>query len=399
MAEAPWLTIVGIGEDGIAGLSVPARLALAEAEVVTGATRHLALVGDLTAEVEPWPVPFDQGIARLLAHRGRHVVMLVSGDPFWFGAGTSITRHLTATEWIAYPIPSTFSLAAARLGWPIEDTACLGLHAAPLSRLRPHIVADRRALVLVRDGDAVAALALYLSDLGFGGSQLHILEALGGPHERKRETTAVALHFDDITHPVAVGIVFAGAGDAISLSPGLPDAWFEHDGQITKRPIRALTLSALAPKPGETLWDIGAGSGSIGIEWLLSHTSTRAIAFEADPLRAGRARINAASLGVDRLQIVEGNAPTILDGFAAPDAVFIGGGLSEALLEVLWSTLAAGTRLVANAVTLESEAVLTRWQGLKGGTLLRIELSDAVPIGSRRTWRARYPVVQWSVDL
>ncbi|MBD8617505.1 precorrin-6y C5,15-methyltransferase (decarboxylating) subunit CbiE [Sphingomonas sp. CFBP 13728] len=399
MAEAPWLTIVGIGEDGIAGLSAPARLALAEAEVVTGATRHLALVGDLTAEVEPWPVPFDQGIAQLLTHRGRHVVMLVSGDPFWFGAGTSITRHLPADEWIAYPVSSTFSLAAARLGWPLEDTPCLGLHATPFSRLRPHIAVDRKALVLVRDGDAVAVLARYLCAFGFGGSRLHILEALGGPRERIRHAVAADPDFADIAHPVAIGITFAGAGNVLPQATGLPDAWFEHDGQITKSPIRALTLSALAPKPGEKLWDVGAGSGSISIEWLLSHPSTHAIAFEADPIRAGRARANAAALGVDRLTVVEGRAPAILEGHARPNAVFIGGGLSETLLESVFATLSTGTRLVANAVTLESEALLTRWQGLKGGTLLRIELSDAVPIGSRRGWRARYPVVQWSVCL
>ncbi|WP_423322358.1 precorrin-6y C5,15-methyltransferase (decarboxylating) subunit CbiE [Sphingomonas sp. 4RDLI-65] len=397
MADTPWLTIVGIGEDGIAGLSAPAKAALAGADLVTGATRHLALLPDLTGEVVPWPVPFDQGIPRLLDHRERRVVMLVSGDPFWFGGGTSITRHLAPGEWIAHPVPSTFSLAAARLGWPIEDTACLGLHAAAFARLRRHVATGRRAVVLVRDGDAVAALARYLGDLGFADSRLHVLEALGGPRERIRGTTAARFDFDDVAHPVAVGIVFAGTGDAMPQAAGLPDTWFEHDGQITKSPIRALTLSALAPRPGETLWDIGAGAGSIGIEWLLSGGSMQAIAFEADPVRAARARANAAALGVDRLTVVEGRAPAVLEGHAAPDAVFIGGGLSEALLDHVWTKLVAGTRLVANAVTLESEALLIRWQGLKGGTLLRIELSDATSIGNRRGWRARYPVVQWSV--
>lgn len=399
MTEAPWLTIIGIGEDGFAGLSAPARAALAEADLVTGATRHLALVGNLTAEVEPWPVPFDEGIPRLLRHRGKRVAMLVSGDPFWSGAGTSVTRHLAPSEWIAHPAPSTFSLAAARMGWPLEGTACLGLHAAPLSRLRQYIAPGRRALILVRNGEAVAKLGRYLNELGFGASRLHILEALGGPRERIRETTAAASAFEDIAHPVAVGITFAGDGAVLPRSSGLPDAWFEHDGQITKRPIRALTLSALAPQAGELLWDIGAGSGSIGIEWLLSDASTRAIAFEADATRADRVRGNAAALGVDRLHIVQGPAPEILASHAAPNAVFIGGGLSEGLLMSLSSTLAAGTRLVANAVTLESEALLARWCSLKGGSLLRIELSDAVPLGSRRGWRASYPVVQWSVTL
>ncbi len=399
MTKTPWLAILGIGEDGTAGLSAPARAALAEADIVTGATRHLALVGDLTAEVYPWPVPFEQGIARLLAQRGRRVVMLVSGDPFWFGAGTSIIRHLDPDEWIAHSAHSTFGLAAARLGWPIENTACLGLHAAPLSRLRPHVVAGRRALVLVRDGEAVAKLARYLRDLGFGETRLHILEALGGPRERVRETTVATFNFEDIVHPVAIGLIFAGTGDAMPLASGLPDTAFAHDGQITKRPIRALTLAALAPRPGEMLWDIGAGSGSIGIAWLLSHAAMRAVAFEADPTRAARARANADALGVDRLQIIEGRALETLDGHMTPNAVFIGGGLSEALLEALWAKLAPGTRLVANAVTLESEALLTRWHAAKGGSLLRIELSDAASLGTRRGWRASYPVVQWSTVL
>lgn len=399
MADTPWLTIIGLGEDGADGLSTSAKAALAQADLVTGATRHLALLPGLKSTVEPWPVKFDDGIPRLLRHRGKRVAMLVSGDPFWFGAGTSVTRHLTRGEWVAYPTPSTFGLAASRLGWPIEDTACLGLHAAAFARLRRHIVPGRRAIVLVRDGAAVATLARYLRDLEFGGSPLYILEALGGRRERIREIAAAAFDCNDIVHPVAVGIVFAGEGAVLSRASGLPDAWFEHDGQITKRPIRALTLSALAPKPGETLWDIGAGSGSISIEWLLAHPSTHATAFEADPVRAARAESNAAALGVERIRVVQGRAPAALDDHAMPDAVFIGGGLSEAMLDALWTRLPDGTRLVANAVTLESEAVLARWHDLKGGTLLRIELSDAAPLGTRRGWRASYPVVQWSVAL
>lgn len=364
-----------------------------------GAPRHLALLPDLKGEVMPWPVPFEDGLSLLLAQLGRSVVMLVSGDPFWFGGGTSVTRHLVPGEWVAHPVPSTFGRAASRLGWPLEDTACLGLHAAPFSRLRRHIVPGRRALVLVRDGAAVSGLARYLDILGFGASLLHILEALGGPRDRVRATRADELAFDDIAHPVAVGIVFAGAGAVLPRTPGLPDAWFEHDGQITKRPIRALTLSALGPKPGEMLWDIGAGSGSIGIEWLLSHPSMQATAFESDPVRADRARANAAALGVDRLHRVEGRVPDSLDGPARPDAVFIGGGLSDALLTRLYTTLPVGVRLVANAVTLESEALLAHWHSVKGGTLLRVELAEAMPLGARRGWKASYPVVQWSVTL
>ncbi len=399
MADTPWLTIVGIGEDGAAGLSASAKAALADAELVTGATRHLALLPDLKCAVMPWPVPFDLGLPRLLEYRGRRVVMLASGDPFWFGAGTSVTRQLEPGEWVAYPSPSTFGMAASRLGWAIEDTACLGLHAAPFTRLRSHAAPNRRAIVLVRDGEAVGDLCRYLDGLGFGASRVHVLEALGGERERIRETAAAAGVFADIVHPVAVGILFAGDGSVLPQTSGVPDIWFDHDGQITKSPIRALTLSALAPRAGELLWDIGAGSGSIGIEWLLSHASTQAIAFEADPTRAARVRANAMALGVDRLHVVEGRVPEALEGHAKPDAIFVGGGLSDDLLARLFSTPGSGTRLVANAVTLESEALLTRWHGSKGGSLLRVELSDAVPLGTRRGWRARYPVVQWSVTL
>ncbi|MGU3391234.1 precorrin-6y C5,15-methyltransferase (decarboxylating) subunit CbiE [Sphingomonas sp. M1A8_2b] len=402
MVEAvgnPWLTIVGITEDGPAGLSPASHDAIDRAHLVTGATRHLALLPDLRCDVSPWPIPFEDGIARLLDQRGRRVVMLVSGDPFWFGAGTSIARHLDRDEWVAHTAVSTFGLAAARLGWSIDDTACLGLHAAPLTRLRPILAPGRQAIVLVRDGTAVGLLARYLQSLGFGDSMLWVLEALGGPSERVRRTTAASLDFADIAHPVAVGITMAGDGAVLPGAAGRPDHWFDHDGQITKRAVRALTLSALAPRPGETLWDIGAGSGSIGIEWLLSHASTAAIAFEADPVRADRARGNAAALGVDRLRVIDGSAPDSLEGLPSPDAVFVGGGLSQTLLERLWAMLDAGTRLVANAVTLESEILLTQWHAAKGGTLQRIELAEAAPLGTRRGWRAQYPVVQWSVVL
>ena len=394
------MTIIGIGEDGPDGLGLPARDALAAADLVMGSARHLALVPGLKCPVIEWPVPFVDGIALLLAQRGRRVVMLASGDPFWFGAGTSVARHLEPDEWVAHPAPSTFALAAARLGWPQEDTACLGLHAAPLTRLRPHLVPGQRALVLLRDGAAVESLARYLCDCGFFASRLDILEALGGPRERIRQVTAAAFALDDIERLVAVGITFlgVGVGAAIPRASGLSDALFDHDGQITRRPVRALTLSALAPRTGEMLWDVGAGSGSIGIEWLLAHPANRALAFEADPARAARARANAMALGVDRLDVIEGAAPDVLAGHKAPAAVFIGGGLSHALLERLWH-LPPGTRLVANAVTLESEALLALWHADKGGDLLRIELSEAAPLGTRRGWRAGYPIVQWSVTL
>lgn len=399
VAEGPWLTIIGIGEDGAAGLSDAARAALEQARMITGAPRHLALLPPLRTERLTWPVPFEDGVTALLARRGEPVVMLASGDPFWFGAGTSVTRHLGPDEWVSHPAPSSFSLAASRLGWALQDVACHGLHAAPLARLRPGLAPGQRSIVLLRTGAAVKELTAYLTQVGFGASTLHIMESLGGPRERIRQARAEGFAFDDVAHPVAVGVDMAGDGDVMSCASGLADGWFDHDGQISKRPVRALTLSALAPRPDETLWDIGAGSGSIAIEWLLSHASTQALAFEADPVRAARAKANAERLGVDRLTLVEGRAPAVLAGRVRPDAIFIGGGLSEAMMEAIIALPGPRTRLVANAVTLESEALLARWHERLGGELLRIEMASAVPIGTRRGWKAAYPLVQWSVTL
>ncbi|PXX99646.1 precorrin-6y C5,15-methyltransferase (decarboxylating) subunit CbiE [Halomonas sp. LBP4] len=400
--DAPWLTILGWGEGGTKGLTPASRDALEGAEVVFGASRHLRLLPPLAAEVREWPVPFADGLPQLLAERGRRVVMLVSGDPFWFGAGTTLARHVRIEEWQALPSPSTFSLAASRLGWSLEGCPCLGLHAKPLTRIRPYLHRGRRLLVLLRDGEAVAELAALLVRCSFGSSRLHVLESLGGDGERIRSVRADAALPSDIRHPVAVGLVVAGDGPALPLTPGLPDEWFEHDGQITKQTVRAMTLAALAPAPGERLWDIGTGSGSIAIEWLLAHPDNRAVAFERASERAARARRNARMLGVDWLEVVEGSAPDVLSDqmlsdHPPPDAVFIGGGLSETLLEALWRRLPAGVRLVANAVTLESEALLAHWQQVAGGELLRLELAAAAPIGTRRGWKASYPIVQWRV--
>ncbi len=399
MAESPWLTIIGLGEDGPDGLSPATRETLAKADVVMGARRHLDLLPGLGRRRIVWPVPFEDGLPLLLGVRGQRVVVLASGDPFWFGAGSVIARHLEPEEWTAQPGLSTFSLAAARLGWPLETTVTLGLHAAPLTRLRPHLAPGIKAIVLLRDGPAVAALASWLDGSGFGASTLHVMEALGGPRERIRTFTAGAPGVDDAAHPVCVGIEVAGDGPVLPLASGLPDETFETDGQITKRPMRALTLSALAPRPGEHLWDIGGGSGSVAIEWLLRHPAMQATSIEPRPDRAERIQRNADALGTDRLRIVTGTAPGALQGLARPDAVFIGGGLSDEMLDWLTSHLPVGTRIVANAVTLESEALLCAAQVRNGGDLMRIELAHAEHLGRKQAWHATYPVVQWSVTL
>ncbi|MHA6263857.1 precorrin-6y C5,15-methyltransferase (decarboxylating) subunit CbiE [Arenibacterium sp. CAU 1754] len=400
MSDTPWLTIIGLGEDGPDGLNPSARQALDAAEIVMGPPRHLGLLPDLAGARVEWPVPFADGVPQLLNYRGRRVVVLASGDPFWFGAGAVLARELPTSEWQAIPASSVFSLAAARMGWPLETTQCIGLHAAPFARLRGDLAPGMRAIVLLRDGAAIGDFARWITEQGFGDSALMVMEALGGPRERVRQTTAAGFDLTDVSHPVCVGLSCAGAGRVLPLSSGRADDWFDNDGQITKRPVRALTLSALAPRRGEHLWDIGGGSGSIGIEWVLSGPTTRATAIEPQGARAGRIGANAARLGVEhRLQVVEGTAPEALAGLETPDAVFIGGGLSDEMLHAIWAQVPKGTRIVANAVTLEAEATLAKWHNDKGGDMLRIELAQSAPLGRKRGWKAAYPIVQWSVEI
>src|SRR5882757_3444291 len=360
-----WLTIIGIGEDGLTGLSQSSRDALAKAEIVFGGPRHLRLA-DIDARGRPWPVPFS--IDPVLDCRGRQVAVLASGDPFWHGAGGSLAAHLAPGEWIAFPAASTFSLVAARMGWRLEEVACLGLHAAPFETLLPHLAPTRRAICLLRDGNAVGDLAAWLTQQDFGASSLCVMESLGGAGERIRTTQATGFDLANVTAPVAVAISAAGAA-GLPRTSGLPDDAFAHDGQITKRPMRALTLSALAPRPGEILWDIGAGSGSISVEWSLA--GGRAFAIETRSDRAANIRTNAAAFGVAHaLTVVEGTAPAALAKLPPPNAVFVGGGNQQSLFDALWVIIPAGTRLVANAVTLETEALLLAEHNRHGGELM-----------------------------
>jgi precorrin-6B C5,15-methyltransferase / cobalt-precorrin-6B C5,C15-methyltransferase len=388
----PWLTIIGIGEDGLAGLSDASRKALAEAEMVFGGERHLRLA-EIGKRGQPWPVPLD--VAPVLSCRGRPTAVLASGDPFWHGAGGSLACHLSAGEWIAHPAPSTFSLAAARLGWRLEDVICAGLHAAPFERLVPLLSRGARIICLVRDAQAASHLAAWLTARGWGASRLWTLSALGGLRERIAEGRADHFPTDSAASPVAVALEAEGAA-GLPRASGLADELFANDGQITKRPVRALALSALAPRPGETLWDIGAGSGSISVEWALA--GGKAIAIEAREDRAANIRANAAAFGLShKISIVTGHAPAALSGLERPDAVFFGGGLDTALFEAVWLLLGEGTRIVAHAVTLETEALLSDLQHAHGGEMMRIELAHAAPLGRYRSWQALRPVVQWSV--
>lgn len=388
----PWLTIIGIGEDGLAGLSEASRKALANAETVFGGERHLALA-DVGSRGRAWPVPFDADV--VLSCRGRPTAVLASGDPFWYGAGASLADKLDGDEWIAHPAPSTFSLVAARLGWRLEATTCLGLHAAPFERLVPHLAQDARIICLVRDAAAVGELAKWLTKRGWGASLLWTLAALGGPSEYIDQHRA-ALFSDDISGNLVAVAVQAMGGQAIPRSSGLSDDLFVHDGQITKRPVRALALSALAPRPGELLWDVGAGSGSISIEWALCGGTAAAI--EAREDRAANISSNAAAFGLaHRITIITGQAPEALATLDAPDAVFVGGGLDRAMFDAVWSRLGSCARLVAHSVTLETEALLGELHERHGGELMRVEIAQATPLGRYRSWEAARPVVQWSV--
>lgn len=387
----PWLTIVGLGEDGLPGLPAASRDALDRAEIVFGAPRHLALAGLAgNARAREWPVPFD--IAPLIARRGQRVAALVSGDPFWFGAGGTLAAALEPGEWRALPMPGVFSLAAARLGWRLEDTPCLGLHAAPFARLRPHLARGCRVLVTLRDGAAVGVLAEWLAAQGLGAMRIAVLERLGGPAERIRRMTARDLAPDDIAAPVAVALDGADlpAGAGLPRGFGLPDDAFAHDGQITKRAIRAVTLSALAPRPGELLWDIGAGSGSVSVEWCLN--GGRAICIEPRADRIANIAANIDRFGLsDRMRAVQGAAPGALAGLPAPDAIFVGGGADAGVIAAL-----PPARLVINAVTLETEALLTALHAERGGRLMRLSIEEAAPLGRMRGWTPARAVMQWS---
>jgi precorrin-6Y C5,15-methyltransferase (decarboxylating) len=396
---APWLAIVGIGEDGAAGLGAAARKLVAEAAIVFGGRRHLALAGALIrGEARPWPSPFDGAVGAVVACRGTRVCVLASGDPFHFGIGAILAAHVPAAEMIAVPAPSAFSLAAARLGWGLADVACLSLHGRPLDLLRPYLQPGQRVLVLTADGEAPAAIAGLVAGAGFGGSRLTVLEALGGSNERIRIAQAEDFRLSGIAplNVLAIEVVAGPQALVIARAPGLPDGFFEHDGQITKREVRALVLSSLAPCRGERLWDVGAGAGSVAIEWLLADPSLAAIAIEARPERAARIRRNAARLGVPGLAVVEGTAPAALAGLPAPAAIFVGGGAGDAgVLDRCLAALAPGGRLVVNAVTLQTEEILIRRHAELGGELTRIAIERAGPVGAFTAWRPAIPLVLW----
>ena len=393
----PWLAIVGIGEDGLSGLSAAARTLVDTAETLVGGERHLAMVPRNAAECLVWQRPFSDTIGMIAARRGSRVVVLASGDPLWYGAGAVLARHISREEMTVLPQPGAFSLAAARLGWPLADCLALSLHARPLDTLRLHLAPGRRVLLLSEDGATPHSVARLLTELGWGPSWLTVFEHLGGPHEAvfSGEAQHWAERRTSDLNTIALECVAGPEARPLSRLAGLPDESFEHDGQLTKREVRAVTLAALAPLAGETLWDIGAGCGSIAIEWLRATEGAAAIAIERNPHRAAMIARNAAALGVPGLQTIIGSAPQALVGLGAPDAVFVGGGIADPeLLRTSWDAVRPGGRLVANVVSLAGERALLDFQAQHGGNLTRIAVSRAEPLGVQQGWRPQLPVTQ-----
>jgi precorrin-6Y C5,15-methyltransferase (decarboxylating) len=393
-----WLSIVGIGEDGVDGLSPIARRLVSDAELVLGGKRHLALADSLIkGERLSWPSPIGNVLPEIEKHRGRPVTVLASGDPFHYGVGDMLMRAFSPDETLSVPQAGAFSLAAARLGWSLQDVSLVSLHGRALEGIVRYLQPGARILALSWDGETPAKLAALLKVRRFDASVMTVLERLGGPSERVRRFDGGAV---DPLNTIALEVVGA-ASAALSLAPGLDDSLFEHDGQLTKRDVRAITVSALAPRQGELLWDVGLGAGSIAIEWLLRHPSLRAIGIEEGAERAARATRNAAALGTPDLKIVQGHAPEALAGLPAPDAVFIGGGLGDdGVFEAAWSALKPGGRLVANAVSLGSEAKLIELFQRHGGELTRLEIAKSGKAGNSGkvfVWRPAAPIIQWRV--
>ncbi|CRM65567.1 bifunctional cobalt-precorrin-7 (C(5))-methyltransferase/cobalt-precorrin-6B (C(15))-methyltransferase [Pseudomonas sp. Wu6] len=391
---SPWLTVVGIGEDGFKGLGRNARHALLRATRIIGGQRQLDLLPlCISGERQAWPSPFS--LEPVLSRRGEPVCVLASGDPMFYGVGASLARQIAADELLVIPAPSSVSLAAARLGWPLQDVVTVSVVSRPFAAINAHLASGVRLLVLSNDGGSPALIAALLTQAGFGPSRLTVFEHLGGANERRLDGLAADWHHLGTADLNLVAIDCLACSDTPPLSrlAGLPDSAFQHDGQLTKRDVRAMTLARLAPMPGELLWDVGAGSGSIGIEWMRTHPSCRALAIEHDPGRQGLIEHNRDALGVPGLHLIRGKAPDALHGLPVPDAIFIGGGVTrDGVLDTCWQHLRPGGRLVANAVTLQSEMTLMNWRAEHGGELTRIHVAQAQPLGEFDTWRQALPI-------
>ena len=406
-----WLSIVGIGEDGLEGLNQVGRSLLSQASVIVGGERHLAMLPPENAlEKLVWRTPIHDSVNEIIRRRGQRVCVLASGDPMWYGIGVTLTRHIPMTEITIIPSVSTLSLACSRLGWSLTEVETVSLCGRPPALLNAWVYPGAKLLVLSESGQTPAIVAEILTQQGFGDSLMVVLEHLGGKRERLIEGTAASWNAKDIAKDIADLNAIAincrrnpvSSRNRVSLIgrlPGLPDTAYHHDGQLTKREVRAITLTALAPNPGQLLWDVGAGCGSIGIEWMRCDRRCRSIAIEHHPSRLQYIADNASALGTPDLQIVAGIAPAALKDLPQPDAIFIGGGITvPELFETCWSALRSGGRLVANAVTVESELILFQWHSQLGGELTRIGIQRAEPVGKFLGWKAMAPITQWTVQ-
>ena len=398
MSAGPDIVVVGIGADGWAGLGETARAAIRDADEVVGSARQLALLPADVSARRPWPSPMEALVEEIVERPAATTCVLASGDPMLHGVGATLVRRAGAARVRVLPHPSAFAIACARLGWPAADVELVSAVARPPEVIVRELQPGRRIVAYATGRDGAAALARVLRDRGCGPSRFVVLEQLGGPDERVIESTAESWgeRAADPLHAVAIEVATGPRAEAYPRVPGLPDAAYASDGQLTKRHVRAVTIAALAPRPGELLWDVGAGSGSIAIEWLRAEGSARAVALEAREDRAARIAENARRLGVPELDVRVGAAPEALEGLPTPDAVFIGGGITTpGLLERCWAALSPGGRLVANTVTLEGEQVASAARAVHGGTLTRIEIAHAEPVGGFTGWRVQMPVVQW----
>lgn len=392
-----WLTVIGLGEDGPDALAPAARALIAQAEVLVGGERHLAMIPDGVAQRLTWRRPLTDTMDDIRAAQGRQVVVLATGDPFCFGIGTTLRRAFPDEQIVTIPAPSAFSLARARLGWSADETVGVTLHGRPLETVRAYLAPGQRLLVLSHDGTTPAQVAAQLTAVGYGASTLTVFAHMGGPDETSKSERADRWGETQVAdlNTVAIDCRAEGRVKRFRGAPGLPDRAFENDGQLTKREVRVQTVSALDPRPGALLWDVGAGSGSVAIEWLLSERTANALAVERDADRCARIARNAAALGVPRLTVQEGAAPEALKLLPVPDAIFIGGGLTlPGLIETCWARLAPGGTLVANAVTVAGEAALANWCARHDGTMTRIAVSRARPVGRHLAWRPLMPVTQ-----
>ena len=397
MAE-PWLHIVGIGEDGMDGLVSATRAVVEAAEIIIGGERHHTLTQEITAERLAWPHPFDALISTIEELRGKRVVILATGDPLWFSIGARIGRAIDPQEIVYHPQLSAFQLAAARMGWSLPDVETLTVHGRPVEQMIAFIQPDAQLLVLTTGAETPSQIAEFLSARGFGKSKMTVLAAMGGKDEARFEGLAESWdHAVPAFNTLAVHCVAAPDAALLPRVPGLADDLFQSDGTMTKQEVRAATVAKLMPMRGALLWDIGCGCGSVAIEWMRAARYARAIGIEPRADRRAMAAANALALGVPKLELVEGSVPEALDGLTAPDAIFIGGGLSRETFDAAWQALRPLGRLVANAVTLESEAELIALHKMHGGDLVKLSIHRAEPVGRLTGWRPLMPVTQWSL--